>query len=507
MPDVLSDDTQSHHDSPDMSRGARDAAVEAAPPRGLQRQQKFWLALIALVNIVLWLIPSDVAKQIANERQVMLGRYSRVHFSWIVGVAIISLVGVYINFGVGAEHRRRWFRVIASLMVMVPLLIVADFLMRRPAQAHYVRDTLAYHRPANFSIEQDFSDKPATYRTYPHAPKGYGTVDCKLTTDANGYRNAHTLAQYDIVALGDSFTEGSGVSDEQPWPVRLHAHTGLSVYNLGMSGYDPFHYLESFKEHGLALRPRYVVCMIYEGNDFRSAKSDRKRRAPSRSAKFKRYMKQSPVIGALDRLLIDTFGPINANGPVRHAEAIDWMPLMIPATGAASHAYAFAPKQLRDLYLPEDVFAHDKHWLNPRGQINRIHELCEQSGAKLVVVFAPTKAHVALPIVADKLNAEAVRTFTKYKYKGELPEADAFLKQLVSHVESRENVMRRWCERESIPFVSVTDALRQAMLDGRQAYYTYDQHWTPIGHEVAATEIARELNQIEPTSARVRKNN
>lgn len=489
MSDVLSDDPQSDHDSTEVTGGDTAEAARS----GLLPRQKRWLAIVIVVNLLLWLIPSDVVEQIANDRHTMLGRYSRTHFSWIVACAVISLISVYIDLGVGAEYKRRWFLVIASLIVMTPALALIDFLMRSPTESHYVRDTLAYHRPAHFTIEQVFEDKPVTYRTYPNAAKGYEPVTCRLTIDGRGYRNLNERSRYDVVALGDSFTEGSSVSDEHPWPVRLEASSGLSVYNLGMSGYDPLHYLESLRLHGLSLKPRFVVCMIYEGNDFRSAKSDGKRRKPSASANFKRYMKQSPMVRALDQFLIDTFGRINADGPLSGADAISWLPLTIPE-GAAPRAYAFAPKQLRDLYIPEQMFATDKHWLNPRAQLATMNELCRNAGSTLVVVFAPTKAHVALPMVGDRLAPEPVRAFTKYKYKDELPAPPTFLKELLARVEAKETVVKNWCARESIAFISVTDALREAMGSGAQAYYTYDQHWTPIGHEVVGAVIASRLN-------------
>ena len=67
------------------------------------------------------------------------------------------------------------------------------------------------------------------------------------------------------------------------------------------------------------------------------------------SKRLKTYFKQSPIVNALDTLLIDMFGPINSQRPVAGAEILDWLPLAIP-TGVRAKHYAFAPKQLRDLY-------------------------------------------------------------------------------------------------------------------------------------------------------------
>ncbi len=460
----------------------------------LIRRQKVWLAIIIVANLALWIIPSDVVEQIARDRHTMLGRYSREHFYWIVALFVFSWISFYVDWSTGETYRMRWFQVIATFLFLVPSLAVIDYLLRSPQTEHYAKDSFVYHRPisAEFSARQE--DRPEAHRTYPNAPKGYEPIDCTLRTDARGFRNRTALDQCDVVVLGDSFAEGSSVSDEHTWPVRLAKISGLAVYNLGMSGYDPLHYLESLKRYGLKLKPRYVLCLLYEGNDFRSAKTDRKRLKPSFSKRMKTYFKQSPILGALDHCLIDIFGRINCDGPVRGVDILDWLPLAIPE-GPEAKYYAFAPKQLRDLYESRQEFSNDKHWLNPRRQLGEMDRLCSEAGCRLIVVFAPTKAHVTMPIVGDRLPAEKVQAFLALRYKGKrpLPEPDEFLANLLERADARESVTSEWCAREGIAFLSVTESLREAAVSGRQVYFTYDQHWTPVGHEVVAEAVDRYL--------------
>ena len=463
-------------------------------------RQKVWLGIVLAVNLALWLIPSDVVEEIARQRHVMLGRYSRPHFAWNIIVLVVSLVSFYIDWSTGATYKRRWFQVIATLVFLTPSLAVLDFVLRTPDVEHYVRDSLAYHRPPGAVFHQVFVDRPEARRSYPVVSPGYGTIECTLHTDRRGYRNQSDSETYEVVVLGDSFAEGSSVSDEHPWPVRLASVSGSTVYNLGMSGYDPLHYLESLKEVGLALKPRVVLCLIYEGNDFRSTKTDEKRRSPSFPARFTEYMERSPLVGIFDQLLIDTFGAINSDGALKDAGKIDWLPLAIPQ-GPDARYYAFEPKQLRDLYESRDEFAADKHWLNPQGQIGEMNKLCRDSGCQLVVVFAPTKAHVTLPIVADRLVPEKVRAFTAISYKDELPEPREFLRNLLENADAREEVVGEWCRRQAIPFVSLTGSLREAAAHGKQVYFTYDQHWTPDGHEIVAQTVHQYLVEHRQTEA------
>lgn len=448
-------------------------------------RQKIWLGVVLAVNLALWLIPSDVIEEVARQRHVMLGRYSRTHFAWIVGVGLISLVSLYVDWSTGATYRRRWFQVVATLVFLLPSAAVLDFLMRTPDDQHYIRDRVAYTRPIEARFEGRYEDRPEASRSYPHAPPGFGKIDRTLRTDRRGYRNAITLEQADVVTLGDSFTEGSNVSDEHAWPARLGTLLGRPVCSLGMSGYDPLHYLESLKDHGLALRPKVVLCLLYEGNDFRSTDSDAKRRVPSFSKRVAGYLDRSPVIRASDQLLIRLFGPIGADAPLADRSRIDWLPLAIPP-GTSAKYYAFEPKQLRDLYPSADEFAADKHWLNPRGQLAEMNARCREIGATFVVLFAPTKAHVTFPLVADRVDPAKVRAFTAISIKGELPEPREFLLELTRNIEAREQVVGRWCVQEGIPYLGLTSSLRAAASAGTQVYYTYDQHWTPPGHEVVA---------------------
>lgn len=81
----------------------------------LIRRQKIWLTIIIVVNLALWIIPSDVVEQIARDRHVLLGRYSRAHFSWIVGMLIFSAISFYVDWSTGQTYQRRWFQVLATL--------------------------------------------------------------------------------------------------------------------------------------------------------------------------------------------------------------------------------------------------------------------------------------------------------------------------------------------------------------------------------------------------------
>ncbi len=463
-------------------------------------RQKIWLAVIVIANLLLWIVPSDVLENIARDRHTLLGRYSREHVWAMLGLLLFSAVSFYVDWSTGNTYKRRWFQVLASLIFACPALLLIDFVARSPGAGHYVRDSVAYHRPPHFSATLSYEDKPKAARSFPNAPSGYPDVPCTLNADENGYRNLAVPDKADIVVLGDSFAEGSSVSDEHVWPLLLARHTGMSVYNLGMSGYAPMHYLASLKEHGLALHPKIVLCGLYEGNDFRSGKSDRKSAKPSLSKRAKAYFKQSPLITSLDHWMISALGPINSDGAVAGIDMLDWLPLTIPP-GSNGKRYAFAPKQLRDMYESAEQFKVDKHWLNPRHQLDQIHRACQEAEATFVLVYCPLKARTTLPLVIDSIPTEKVRGFLALRSKKPLPPADEFVQRLIQRSDDRESVVAQWCAQEDIPMISLTQPLREAVGAGVQAYYTYDQHWTPAGHATAARAVARACRRLAATES------
>jgi hypothetical protein len=452
----------------------------------LPHSQERKLALLALLiaQAVLWIVPSNVLKLVAREQHVLLGRYSRTHFGWIIGVAVVTMaLAPILLAGEARAVRRRSFALIACLLVFVPSAFVADLLLRLRTSYPYVPDRVVYHRPPNAKYELEYVDQPEVHRSYPARRPGFGRVACKLTYDAAGYRNAGVPATCDLVAVGDSFTEGSRVSDDQCWPARLASLNSQTVYNLGTSGYSPPEYLAALKAYGLGKKPRFVLCMLYEGNDFRSTSLEVKS-----GITIRQWIKTSPLLMTFNQWLIDTLGPINTDGPFRGSDVLSWMPFQVPS-GPEGKYYAFAPKQILELSVSKDEFDGSPQWFAAKGLLRELNATCALAGSKMVIVYAPNKGHVVFPLAADHLPAEKVRAYAALRSQQPLPEPAEFMRQTLEELGSREEVIAAWCQRQGIPFVSLTPAMRAAAAAGQQVYYTYDQHWTPVGHEVAARTI------------------
>jgi hypothetical protein len=115
-------------------------------------------------------------------------------------------------------------------------------------------------------------------------------------SDEHGFRNAKGRWQsghVDIVALGDSFTQGHCVSAGKYF-MDIVGQQYPSTLNLGMAGEGPLLMLSTLEEYVPAFRPKVVLWFYFEGNDLLDLRDER------RSALLMRYLDED---GFSQRLL------------------------------------------------------------------------------------------------------------------------------------------------------------------------------------------------------------
>jgi hypothetical protein len=346
--------------------------------------------------------------------------------------------------------------------------------------------------------ELTYVDAPEQARSYPDAPPGFAPVPLRLTSDRNGFRNTSVAEQYDIVAVGDSFVAGSNVSDDQTWPALLAASTGRSVYNLGVGGSGPPTYLANFTRFGVQLRPKIALFMIYEGNDFKEDVVVTNARPPSLGERISLHVEEafdsSPVTLGLKRLSHDLFEKLGAQRPVPgYRERLGFMPIAV-ASGAGTHYYSFDPKRLVYLNYSKADFTASREWQATAGMLAQIVQQSRAKGIQPIFIYAPSTPHVVLPLAWDAVPAGQLRNFVAYR-KSRLPPADEFKQQVKANLDSQQEVIMDFCAQQRIECLALTDALRSATAAGQQTYFSYDQHWTPLGNAVAAGAIEAFLRE------------
>jgi len=497
----------------------------------LKSRQAKWIttAIILLANALLWIIPGNVAYLIAQNRDVLLGRYSLGHFTALLFLIPISAAMLYLTWANERNEKERKFKVIAISLSVLVSLIVMDIVARLVLPKRYVAEQTYFHRPPNAVQAGTAKDVPEEAFLYPRTPPGHPDIEYTLTTDKRGFRNKTDLERYDVVVLGDSFAEGSHVTDDDVWPALLTQKSSLTVYNLGMSSGHPGTCLETLKKFGPELSPKIALCLLYEGNDFRESNFEE---ANSLSNQIEHYFKTSPIRNALKNLLIRCFGSAPAARPVRNSlvgeagprvdrisngarpttdtnkpaepdentalgppdqstNPVSWLPVPVPE-GPDGKYYTFKVKSLLEHFVTDRQFLGEKGTKNTFAALREIKKISAEKDVRLIIAYAPDKPHVLLPLIARTVSPGQLRAFMALK-ENKLPPADKLLDVLLPRLNVQESAVRDFCRTESIEFISLTEPLRRIIAEGAQAYFTYDQHWTPIGHKIVAETICQYL--------------
>lgn len=467
-------------------------------------------ALVA-AGVLIWFIPSDVVTLIVKQRHVLCGRYSKELFSLFFFLTPALWITAYCLFTASSPNSRKIrFAIITGISASLITLVVSDLIWRSLRKARYIEESekvvdswpgdraensIIRRRPPNLHYRISFADLPPTARSYPRAAAGFPPVELTLTTDHNGYRNTAPQNDIKIITVGDSFTEGSRVSDDQTWPVLLSQKIGKNVYNIGISGSGPINYLSAFRKYGLPLKPDIAIFMIYEGNDFKGVRNrDIGAISLDVNDRINIWIKTSPVIQIVKHAFIRSFGPINSNMPVSGAESISWIPIAVPS-GPTAKYYAFHPKRLHRLIRTPSNFQDSFGWTTTRDVFLETIETCRRSKIRLIFAYAPSKPHVLMPLIENTLDANHLYEFmTRYKASLSNASPDDLKTVIYSNIDSQELVFAQFCREQKVEFISLTQPLRGNMAAGKQVYYTYDQHWTSVGNKVVAEELQQYLS-------------
>jgi lysophospholipase L1-like esterase len=105
------------------------------------------------------------------------------------------------------------------------------------------------------------------YRPGARARHRSDEFDVSIRINSRGFRGPEvplerTPGRGRVLALGDSFTFGWGVEEEQAWPAQLARILDVEVVNLGVSGYGTDQEYLLFQSDGLAYRPDLVLVQV-----------------------------------------------------------------------------------------------------------------------------------------------------------------------------------------------------------------------------------------------------
>jgi hypothetical protein len=125
------------------------------------------------------------------------------------------------------------------------------------------------HRPRPDASDGMIADP---HRGYRHAPnlRNRELHGAATSTNSRGMRGAREYpvprppSVIRVAAVGDSFTYGEGLRDEETWPAQLErAIPGTEVMNLGERGYAHDQMYFALRDDGMPLEPDVVIVGFY----------------------------------------------------------------------------------------------------------------------------------------------------------------------------------------------------------------------------------------------------
>lgn len=301
--------------------------------------------------------------------------------------------------------------------------------------------------------------------TMRHAELGYVLDPALPDIDASGFRNAAVLQSAEIVAIGDSHTQGFNATSEDAWPALLSRELKRSVYNMGVGGYGPRHY-ERLCEQALELHPKRIVVGLYLGNDLFDATQVIQPRSVQEACPnpFRHALASRTAIGSATRQLYHRSGLGRPSGRVvRHP---------LNSTVISEKRVHWLSQQM-DLARPEITDA-----LRITTEILfRARERCAKNGVHLTVMLIPTR--------------ESVYCCSQRVVQDTLP---GTLRQLAQNEAGLRNILIAELQESHIRVVDLFEPLVAALDSVPGIYAAHDDgHPTANGYRVYATTLAVHL--------------
>jgi lysophospholipase L1-like esterase len=326
----------------------------------------------------------------------------------------------------------------------------------------------------------------------------YQTDEFRFTAEINrlGFRGREFTVQRvpgrsRVLAIGDSFTYGWGVELDQTWPKRLQQnlrHSGLSVEvaNLGKVAASPMQYAQIASRAIPELHPDLVIVGVVQGDDLEQldgrigeSATDSNGVQPSLLERattdlfphLKRVLVHQDVTSTWGEQVADLLGSASREERARFAR-------LDRSIQADYREGRLNPGLLRLALWRPDYFSRHENPEDPdtreliarmAAQLERIGELAEAAGARVIVVSVPSAPYVN---IEGKVTREQL---------GFVLEPDTLVD------DGPDESIRLAAKAASLPFVSVTDAFRRHR--GARLFFPLDGHLTEEGHDLLADRI------------------
>nr|MBI3614443.1 hypothetical protein [Nitrospirota bacterium] len=338
-----------------------------------------------------------------------------------------------------------------------------------------------------------FGDKHTPANLKPHIPVR-GTIGVSNT---QGFRDRERVMERTspaprVLALGDSFTWGAGVSYDEAFVTLIERRLQTvapeaEVINVGVPAWGLQEELHLLKVYGIRFQPDLVVLNFFIGNDIQNKRGD-----DLSLPQLLIVAGQSYYVHSNGNWLHDRIGPdrwylyhdlnfLFRIGGARVRQALNGKG--DSAFGAMSSGesaplvsraqYVRGIYERSDIYLAEDTRFFAQHWARTQATLLALWAFLSERGIPLLLVIIPDHVQLDRALQTEYLAGigQAADQYDFYK---------------------PQRLLLAWCQERGIPTVALLPAF-EAAGSPETLYFRNDFHLTASGHRLAAQVVAPAL--------------
>jgi lysophospholipase L1-like esterase len=340
---------------------------------------------------------------------------------------------------------------------LVVCLLVIEGGLRLFWTGYYLKNPGGYARP---SATLGWENKPSV--TVDYGEPEFSTL---VRHNAFGFRSPEIpLEKPDgvcrVLVLGDSFTYGVGVENEETFVARIEElDPRLQVINAGVNGYGTAQELLTLTEKGLEFEPDLVIVAFFWNDVANSYKRQVARFRLEDGALI--YPEPAPVdVSAGPRKIRRRY--------LRHSYAYRFLSDGLKTIRRNMKVALGIPIEDGDLLRPEE---EEPAWELEYALLREIDRVSAENGAKTLLLLVPEQVQVQRDARVSGLRAE------DYEVQDRLV---AFGREA------------------GIPVLDPRPTLVAAYeKDGVPLYYRWDRHFRANGHRLVAAAILDEIRRLD----------
>ncbi len=299
----------------------------------------------------------------------------------------------------------------------------------------------------------------------------------RLEFGEDGFRvPARPAEYYDVLALGDSYTEGANVA--LPWPDVLAAESGLAVRNMGFKGYGPVEEANVMGEYGADSGAEIVVMAFFGGNDVSNAESW-----------LRRPDFVLPTVERSTDTEVNTEGEpwlSDHDGPFQY-------PVQMSLNGEVFEI-AFLNSYVSWLNVEQEDLRQS---LNLVYVIESWERISTAAGdACFIIVYFPSKPQIYLPYVISEHQGRIIEDLPQRapdepgRRMSKQDDPALTFEILMGRRNNMRDVIAETAASEGYIFLDLSPFFEEAAARGEINYYIYDTHINQAGQNLAGSVIA-----------------